>query len=719
MTGATADGIVRLDGARSSLVIEAAGSGIPLCRYWGRRLPDGIDMGALPTLLERPVPRASLDQNVSLALMPEFGFGWFGSAGLMGCRDRRDWATLFQLSRVECVPGGTRITCLDEVAALEVELHLSLDTETDMLTRHTVLRNLGSDDYRVDWCASAVFAIPARCQELLSYEGQWAQEFQERRLPLGVGTWSRENRRGRTSHDSFPQLIIGTEGFSEESGEMFGFHLAWSGNHRLAVEGLNESSRQVQMGEWLAPGEVVLGPGETYRTPTVHAAYSATGLNRLVDSFHRFVRSHVLRWPGNEMKARPVHLNTWEALYFDHSVDGLKDLARAGAALGAERFVLDDGWFKGRRNDRAGLGDWVPDLDKYPEGLGPLVDHVNDLGMEFGLWVEPEMVNPDSDLFRSHPEWALRIKDRPMVTGRNQLVLDLTLEDVCDYLFAAIDRLLSAHSIAYLKWDMNRDLAAPGSSRGQGAAVYRRQTLALYALLERFREAHPDVEIESCASGAGRADYGVLAYTHRIWTSDNNDALSRQAIQRGFLRFFPPELMGAHIGPSPSHINRRAHTLAFRAATALFGHLGLELDVRDLSADDEAELRTWIATYKRFRHLLHGGKTHQLTIRAEAGRGGHGVVAPDKTEALFGVVQLAPSRLRISQPVRLPGLDQEATYRLALAGAPPPFVDFDTPGLRSLADGNLSVPAALLHNVGLQIPILPPETALLMHLQRV
>jgi alpha-galactosidase len=312
----------------------------------------------------------------------------------------------------------------------------------------------------------------------------------------------------------------------------------------------------------------------------------------------------------------------------------------------------------------------------------------------------------------------LHVKDRPLLTGRNQLVLDLTHEDVSEYLFTAIDKLLNDHAIDYLKWDMNRDLVTPGSSRNQGAAVYRRQTQALYALLDRFRNSHPEVEIESCASGAGRADYGVLAYTHRIWTSDNNDPLERQTIQRGFLRFFPPEIMGAHIGPSPAHIGYRRHTLAFRAATALFGHLGLELDVRTLSEEERAELKIWIETYKRFRELLHSGKTHQLTVRKDAGRGGHGVVAPDKSEALFAVVQLAASRLRVSQPVRLPGLDGDASYRLALAGAPPPYVKFETQGLRALKEGTLRVPGALLHNVGLQIPILPPETALLLHLQR-
>ena len=709
---------IRLDGARSSYVIDVSGQGMPLCRYWGRRLPPNADLAVLPLLLERPLPRASLDQDTALALLPEFGFGWFGVAGLMGCRDRRDWATVFELQGVERRDQQVSLYCLDKPAGLELILELSMDVATDVLTRRSVLINTGAGDYRLDWCAAGAFAVPARCVEVLNFEGQWSQEFQERRLTLGVGNWSRENRRGRTSHDTYPQVIVGTAGFSEESGEVYGFHLGWSGNHRVEVENLNDSSRQVQLGEWLAPGEMVLASGERYESPPVYATYAATGLNKLSDSFHRFVRQRILIWPDERMQPRPVHLNTWEALYFDHDLDDLKDLAKGAAALGVERFVLDDGWFKGRDHDRAGLGDWTPDPKKYPQGLGPLVDYVKSLGMEFGLWVEPEMVNPDSDLYRAHPDWVLHIQDRPRVTGRNQLVLDLTHEAVFEYLFQSIDALLRNHSIDYLKWDMNRDLATPGSSRNQGAAVYRRQTQALYALIERIRQAYPTVEIESCASGAGRADFGILQFTQRIWTSDNNDALERQTIQRGFLRFFPPEIMGAHVGPSPAHVGHRRHTLSFRAATALFGHLGLELDPRALSAEEREELRDWIQTYKRFRDLLHSGRTHLFTMRHDAGRTGHGVVAPDKDAALFAIVQLTASRQRLSPPVRLPGLDPEAVYRLALAGPLPPHVTFATEGLQALAAGNLSVPGAALANVGVQIPILPPETVLLLHLQR-
>ncbi|MBK7687277.1 MAG: alpha-galactosidase [Rhodocyclaceae bacterium] len=302
------------------------------------------------------------------------------------------------------------------------------------------------------------------------------------------------------------------------------------------------------------------------------------------------------------MKPRLVHLNTWEAVYFDQDEDSLKALATSAAELGVERFVLDDGWFKGRDHDRAGLGDWWPDPRKFPDGLLPLAMHVEACGMSFGLWVEPEMVNPDSDLYRAHPDWALALEGRAQLTGRNQLVLDLSRPDVSDYLFERLHGLLSQLPIKYLKWDMNRDLATAGSNE---RAAYREQVLALYRLLARIRLAHPSLEIESCASGGGRIDFGILAHTHRVWTSDCNDALSRVAIQRGALQWLPPEILGAHIGSVPSHTTGRSQSLAFRAAVALGAHFGLELDVRKLTTQERASLSQWIALYQRLRAELH------------------------------------------------------------------------------------------------------------------
>ncbi|HQN52708.1 MAG TPA: alpha-galactosidase, partial [Phenylobacterium sp.] len=350
-----------------------------------------------------------------------------------------------------------------------------------------------------------------------------------------------------------PYMLVGEAGFSQATGEVTGAHLAWSGDARMLAERLRDGRIQLQGGELFLPGEVSLAPGETYDTPILYAARSGAGLNGLSDRFHPFVREVIL---GGRLKAkpRPVHFNTWEAVYFRHDLTELKALADLAAEVGAERFILDDGWFKGRNDDTTSLGDWIPDAAKYPNGLTPLIDRVRGLGLEFGLWVEPEMANLDSDLVRAHPDWLLHVDDRAQPVGRGQYVLDLTRPEVADHLFARLDALLAQHEIGYLKWDMNRDLTH-AASRGRPAS--RRQTLAVYALIDRLRAAHPDVEIESCASGGGRADFEILKRTDRIWTSDCNDPVERQTIQQGFSIFFPPEVMGAHVGPAASHTTAR------------------------------------------------------------------------------------------------------------------------------------------------------------------
>ncbi|MDA8870995.1 alpha-galactosidase, partial [Rhizobiaceae bacterium] len=307
--------------------------------------------------------------------------------------------------------------------------------------------------------------------------------------------------------------------------------------------------------------------------------------------FHAHVRANIVDWP-DPAKPRPVTVNTWEALYFDHDHDKLKRLADAAVKVGAERYVLDDGWFGGRDqsrdDDSSSLGDWYADPRKYPDGLGPVVDHVVDVcGMEFGLWVEPEMVNPNSDLYRAHPDWVLALDPYPRILSRNQLVLDLTNEDVSAYLYERLSSLLGEYRISYLKWDMNRDLVLPGDRKGQ-AAVHR-QTTALYALIDRIRAEFPHVEIESCASGGGRIDYEILKRTHRFWTSDSNDAVERARIQHGFTHFLPPEVMGSHVGPAWCHTSGRGFHPDFRALVASYGHMGLELDLTKVS-DEEFDL---------------------------------------------------------------------------------------------------------------------------------
>jgi alpha-galactosidase len=465
----------------------------------------------------------------------------------------------------------------------------------------------------------------------------------------------------------------------------------------------------VQGGELLHPGEVVLEPGETYTTPEVIAVHSADGLTPATWGFHRSAR----RSPASPRTPRPVLLNTWEAVYFRHDLDTLRELTVVAADLGVERFVLDDGWFGSRRDDTTGLGDWVVSAQVYPDGLAPLIDHVTGLGMEFGIWVEPEMVNPDSDLYRAHPDWALVTEDYEPVLGRNQLVLDLGRPEAFDHVLGQLDALLADHDISYVKWDMNRDhVQASGAT---GAPGTRAQTLALYALLDELRRRHPAVEFESCASGGGRIDHEILRRAERVWTSDCNDALERQTIQRGASMLIPPEVMGAHIGPTRAHTTGRVHSLAFRGATALFGHLGVEWNVARIDPDRRAELAAVIELHKRFRPLLHSGDV--VRFDTDAAYCAHGVYAADRSAALVSFAQLATAPSIAPPALRLPGLESEARYRVEHVALPDERWGMARTQPVWLTDG-VELTGAQLAAHGIRPPAMHPESAVLFTLRR-
>jgi alpha-galactosidase len=411
-----------------------------------------------------------------------------------------------------------------------------------------------------------------------------------------------------------------------------------------------------------------------------------------------------------------VLLNVWEAVYFDHDVDRLRGIADRAASVGVERFVLDDGWFHSRRDDTAGLGDWWVDDLVWPEGLGPLVDHVRELGMEFGLWFEPEMVNPDSELYREHPDWILAAGPRTPLLHRHQLVLDLARPEVWQHLFDSIDAILRAHPVDFVKWDHNRDLLEAGTGRRSGAPAVHEQTLAFYALLDALREAHPHVAWESCASGGGRVDLGVIERVQRFWTSDMTDALARQQIQRWTTQLLAPEYVGAHVSSTISHTTGRRLSLDFRCATALFGSFGIEWDL--MRADDEelAQLSDWVARYRRFRGLLHSGRV----VRPESSDPAvllHGVVAADRGEALVAHVQMDESAHNRGVTCRVPGLDPERAYRLRWEG-PVQVVGVSAssplPELGPLGDDVAS--GNVLAAQGFWIPRRRPETVTLVHL---
>ncbi len=681
----------------------------PVLVHWGARLPDDLEPAALGPAVDPPRPHGAPDTPLLRPLLPLGSDGWRLGPVLRGARDDgRGWSPRLDVVAHVSDAATFTATFADADAGLRVEITLALSPE-GVLAVDQRLTNTGTQPFAVDEFG-AFLPLPARATQVLDLTGRWCRERDPQRIDLGMGAWVREGRRGRTGHDSPLVSVAGVPGFTFETGEVWGIHLGWSGDSVYRVERSPDGFTQVGACERLEHAEVRLAPGASYTAPTLYAAYSATGLDGLSACFHDFLRAR----PGHPGTPRPVVLNTWEAVYFDHRLDRLTALADVAASVGVERFVLDDGWFGGRRDDTAGLGDWYVSPDMWPDGLDPLISHVRALGMEFGLWVEPEMVNPDSDLYRAHPDWVLRVGDRLPPVWRNQQVLDLGNADAFAHLLGRLDALLTEYDIAYLKWDHNRDLVEAGHD---GRPGLHEHTLALYRLLDELRARHPGVEIESCASGGGRVDFGILARTDRVWASDSNDSIERQHIQRWTGLLLPPELVGAHVGAEVSHTTHRHLGLAFRSATALFGHFGLELD---LTALDESELigvRDAIDTHKRWRALLHGGRTVRIDLPG-ADAVAHGVVALDGAEAVYSYAQLSTAPTEAPPLFRLRGLDASAHYRVRVvpvAGGP------NTHQLREprwITEG-ITTSGAALAEVGLRLPVLVPAEALLLHAERV
>lgn len=710
---------ISLTGNRSSLTL-ALNRDAPQVIYWGKKLSEATTESMLTTLRLRHEVPASPANEVMRSLTPNTGSGFSGSPGIALFGDSDEWACAPILKEV-IQESATQICIIstDEGRGIEVKNTLAIDQQSDVLRISTHIRNTGKETVDVQWCAAATLPVPAHISQILGFEGHWAGEFHEQHSSQFFGTYLRENRRGRTSHDCFPGLIMHTDSCDQQQGEAYGFHLGWSGNHRLLAEKMADGRGFVQLGELLLPGEIKLESGASYQSPDLFATYSSQGLSGVSRHFHRYVRNQLIKLDVTK-KPRPVHYNTWEGIYFDHDVDTLKDLANRAVDLGVERFVLDDGWFVGRNDDTAGLGDWYVDEKVYPEGLHPVVEHVNKLGMEFGLWVEPEMVNPDSNLFRKHPDWILSTKPNKDVGFRNQLVLDLTRTEVFDYLFERLDSLLNEYNIGYLKWDMNRDINQPGDQYGKPAV--HGQTIAFYNLLEKLKAKHPSVEIESCSSGGARADYGVLQHTDRIWTSDSNDALERLKIQKGFSYFFPAELMGSHVGPRDCHITHRHLTMSMRASVALFGHMGMEMDLRELTEQEKVELKAMTTLYKKHRTLVHSGELYRLQLPDYAN--GFGIVAEDKSEALFSYSLIRGHTASLPDQMRFAGLEKEAIYQMDIiwpikSGDHWPkesIFNFDT-NLPFL-DGQKFSGEALMQ-LGKQLPRLAPNSSLLYYLHKV
>ena len=674
----------RLDTSRQTLVLAAEGTALPQVIHWGPPLPTDEDLATLAGAHALDVTGGMLDANPDLSICPEARRSFPGQPGLV-LRDENGapLTPRFDFVDDETGPDHLILRHADDTLGLTYEARFEADPETHVLTLEARLQ--ADRPVRVDWFAAPVLPGPVDAVEMIDVSGRWIGEFQLNRVRWTPGLHLRENRTGRTGHEHFPGLIVPRRATTNTEGGAWGFHYGWSGGHRMLAEELPDGRRQIQWGH--ATG-IDSAPGTRFETAPLYVTYGEGGLNGVGTAFQRHARDRIVTWPHPD-RPRPVHYNCWEAVYFNHDLATLREIATHAADLGAERFVLDDGWFGQRDDDTSSLGDWVVDRRKWPDGLGPLIDHVRALGMTFGLWFEPEMVNARSDLARAHPDWVLGPADQ--VLGRHQMVLDLANEAVRDYLFDRISALLGDYAIDYIKWDHNRVLPTPDAA----------QTRGTYALLDRLRAAFPAVEIESCASGGGRIDFGILRRTQRVWLSDSNDALERLRIQSGAALFLPAAITGSHVGPRHCHTSGRVLDIRFRAWVAAQRHMGFEMDPRELDDHETRVLKEVTAWWKANRDWMRGADILRLDppgpeVIAEVQIAREG----DRFVVFAGVADTAPQIL--PRPLRLARLDPDARYRLRLAteGAGRHL----SRGKVALRDGPLEVSGAWLMAHGVTLP---------------
>lgn len=705
-----------LTAAGVSLALVTQDDRLPRVLHWGRDLgeAEAADLETLAAAERLPILPNQIDGSLNYGVLLEARDGIMMRPGLIGSRDGADWTPDFRLDRVLLdgapvdgpVSAGAATLTFD-ASASEAGLTLSLEiglTAQGLVSARGTLTNTGEGVYQLDELTLSL-PVPGRAAEVLDFAGRWGVERFPQRTRMSVGQRRREGRHGRTGADSAYVMHLGVPGFGYADGEVWALHTAWSGNHVHQAELDLAGTQVLSGGELLLPGEARLAEGESYQSPWLYYSYGE-GLDAVAHRYQRFLRS----LPHAPATDRPVTLNVWEAVYFDHDLARLTDLAERAAALGVERYVLDDGWFGDRRDDKAGLGDWVVSAEAWPDGLTPLIEKVHGLGMEFGLWFEPEMVNEDSDVAREHPEWIAQPKGRRPLPSRFQQVLNLSIEGAWQHVFTQMDAVLRDNAIDYVKWDHNRDLVDTGTAP-EGRAAVHAQTLAFYRLLDALRERHPDVEFESCSSGGARVDLEVLKRAERVWVSDVIDPAERQRMLWWTSQLIPAEFQGSHVASGRSHTTGRWHDLSFRAATAVFGHFGIEWDLAQATDDELSELGWWIDWYKANRDVLLGGELVRVDL-PDPSVYFKGVVTEAK--AIFSVSQLAASPVCSLGVLRFPGLDPDARYSVKVIDRQ----QVPAEGRPSWEVGDVVLPGRLLSDVGLRAPQLLPETAVLIELER-
>lgn len=550
---------------------------------------------------------------------------------------------------------------------LFVDLSYRVFPRQDIIRKQAAIENRTTQVVTVESAQSGVWQVPQGDGYRLSYlAGRWAGETQLIREPIHQGKVVLESRRGNTSHQLNPWFALDYQGEADEQyGRVWFGALGWSGNWKLVIEETPGQQVRVVGGFNDFDFAYPLKPGDSLKTPPYYAGFSGQGFGEASRLMHRFEREEVLPDRANP-RPRPVLYNSWEATEFNVNESGQKALAEKAARIGVELFVMDDGWFGQRNNDRAGLGDWHVNPQKFPNGLKPLISYVNGLGMDFGLWFEPEMVNPDSDLYRSHPDWVMNFQGRPRSESRNQLILNMARDDVKEYIFAALDRMLTENNINFIKWDMNRHFSEPGWPEvpvAEQKEIWVKYVNNVYEIIDRLRAQHPSLEIESCSGGGGRVDLGILQRVNEVWTSDNTEAFDRLGIQEGFSFAYAPKVMMDWVTDVPNQ-NGRSTPLKFRFLVAMQGSLGIGSILNKWSEEDFALATRMVAYYKSIRKTVQEGNLYRLFSPREGNLAANEYVASDGTQAVVFAFLHSQQYQRPAPTVYLRGLDENALYRV-------------------------------------------------------
>lgn len=661
--------------------------------YYGKRIRDRENFDHLLELAHRdmaPVPFPGIDTTYSLEHIKQeyagFGFGDMRYPAYEIERENGSRIVIFKYQdyriqngkeALEGLPAvyvhneaeakTLKIDLIDDVTRMQVTLSYTIFEEIPVITRSVCFKNYGTEKLKLNRAMSLCLDMPDASYDMIELTGAWARERAVVSQRLHQGVQSIHSMRGHSSHQFNPFVALKRPDTDEFSGEVIGISLIYSGNFLAQAETDTMGTLRVLMG--IHPDTFCwpMANGEVFQTPEVVLVYSDKGLNRMSQVFHELYRSRLARgyWRDRE---RPILINNWEATYMDFNEEKILSIAQKAKQLGIELFVLDDGWFGQRNDDSTSLGDWYADLKKLPDGIEGLSKKIEALGMKFGLWFEPEMVSPKSDLYREHPDWIIGSTDRPLCTGRHQFVLDFSKDEVVRYIGDMMSQILRTGSVSYIKWDMNRsisDLFSTGRDAAYQGTLYHRQILGVYKLYERLIQEFPEVLFESCASGGARFDPGMLYYAPQGWVSDDTDGAERIKIQYGTSYVYPLSSIGSHVSAIPNHQAYRNVPLGTRAAVAFFGTFGYELDLNLLSEEEQSQVAEQVKFMKQYRRFLHTGDLYRLISPFEGNEAAWMVVSKDKDLALVAYFRTLQPVNRGFCRIALAGLAPETEYSIS------------------------------------------------------